>query len=181
MKIIFSIILLLMFTSPVYAETAELKYSIGSQIPKDYFPKWPYTDKDDWSFNTVSLIKGVDITSTLDTTVELSLSKFDFSEVDVTNFSIILGFEYDYVKLTWGSLYLDCGVGLGYWSAFPSESLIDNALPALVQYGTGVKFFLDEHIFVKLGYGFRHDSALFSDEDIGINSHRLEISYGVEW
>ncbi len=182
MKALFSIILILLITTPIYADTIELKYSLGAQIPKNYFPQWPYTDTTDWYFSMISLIKGLPVTKTLDATAEFTIGKFSFEGKDVSNVSIVLGLNYDYLKLAWGSLYLDAGVGLGYWTAFPYDELVDRtALPAILQYGTGVKILLAGRDFIKVGYGFRHDSALLSDQDVGINSHRIEVSYGVEW
>lgn len=181
-KILFSIILFLMFVPGAYADTIEFKYSLGAQIPDNYFPQWPHTNTADWYFDTLSLIKGLPITKTIDATAEFTIGRFVFGSEDVYNASIILGYNYDYIKLDAGSLYLTVGVGLGYWTAFPYDELVDRAsLPAILQYGTGIKIFLTDKIFFKAGYGFRHDSALFSDGDVGINSHRLEISYGVEW
>lgn len=182
MKILFSIILFFMFIPGVSAETMELKYSLGTQVPNNYFPHWPHTDITEWYFDMLSVIKGLPVTENLDATAELAIGKFAFKEEEVSNISIILGFNYDYLKFDLWSLYLDAGVGIGYWTAFPYDILVNrSALPAVLQYGTGIKFFLNDREFFKLGYGFRHDSALFSDEDIGINSHRLEISYGIEW
>lgn len=181
-RILFSIILFLLMITPVYANTTELKYSLGTQISDSYFPRWPHTDTTDWYFNMLGVIKGFPVTKRLDATAEFTIGKFVFGEQDVSNASIILGFNYDYIRFDMWDLYLDVGVGIGYWTAFPYDTLVDRtALPAVLQYGTGIKIFFTGQDFFKIGYRFRHDSALFNDKDTGINSHYLEISYGFEW
>lgn len=111
------------------------------------------------------------LSDVLEIRLEGDIGCYSFEEMNTYSLGISIMTEYVLIDL----IYLEAGLGIGYWTNTPNKNTLRNGLIGLGKAGIGIKMQLNKEYTGKIGYHFTHSSEVFAD-DVGVNAHGIMFS-----
>lgn len=158
----------------------------GEQISESPLnPLWYRTENFSWLHYSLQPVYGwrvPAISNRMDFFLEGNLGMFRFyskrdrrnSEINNYNFGISFMTSLDVLRIKSGSLFVEGGYGVGYWSNSPDPKLVEPNLLGLISYGVGVKVLLSDNLYMRMSWRFTHTSSI-PGEDNGANTEGLQV------
>lgn len=155
-------------------------FFMGEQIPEGSV--WVTEKKIDWTYASVNLTYGWQLSNRWQVNLEGSIGQFYFKDErgnreNVLALGLTAHVNYDVLQFDNWAAFLDLGAGPSYWSKTPKQNMVDrDGFPVIIQYGAGLKINFLKDLYLQAGYEFIHFSSLCND-DSGANSHGGTIKF----